>query len=215
MRLRGAGHGDDRAGQDVGKRALARLAFPGAADPGYRHRADLAVADALADNRFGLQAHIQRTAPQMHVQALGGIDGQFDFQCGMRLLDGAEEVHQPSVNHCFHHTDAQPAGESGIGLHGGLHLPPRLQNPVGVFQQQSPRCGQPHLAHLAIEEAFTEIVFKRRDAGGNGGLREIQPLRRFTEAVELRDPDEGFEEPCVHHLMLKRTRRKCSRKVTG
>src|SRR5699024_8330349 len=50
----------------------------------------------------------------------------------------------------------------------------------------------------AVEQVNTDLAFERADRGGQGLLRQVQPLGRAGDAALLGHPDEVFQLTQIH-----------------
>ena len=118
-----------------------------------------------------------RVALAEDVQDLGqdvGADGEGRAQAQVPQLQATHLLHRvPGLLHDLQ--DAQGIGEEGL---------------AGV--------GQPHPPSAALEQLLPQLPLQRLDAGGDGGLSELEGLGGLAEAVELRYLHERFYLTQVH-----------------
>ena len=99
---------------------------------------------------------------------------------------GREAGQHPAQPQCcrgFHGADLQPApGRVHVrdGLLGFGQQPGDL---AGERQQDLARCSQRHAAGMAAEQLDAQPAFQLADAGGDGGLHDMQPLRRAPDGA--------------------------------
>ena len=79
-----------------------------------------------------------------------------------------------------------------IGPRGDIRLGAGefVQQPLAALQQQLPRLGDDDVASLPLEQIDAELAFQPLHLPGQRRLRDVQQLRRATEAAEPRDRHE-------------------------
>ena len=90
-----------------------------------------------------------------------------------------------------HVADAQPRRSGVVGVArrvaGHLRL---LEHAAGLRQQRPSRIGEQDAALRAVEQLHAELGLELADLLADGGLRDVQALRRAPEVQLLGDSDE-------------------------